>query len=79
MARTKKWDKKDAIKDLMEIKGSVFENIAREKVNGNECDQKLVKLAIDVIKELNAICGIKEEEEQADRGFDVKISVVDKV
>lgn len=79
MAKKKIWDKKDAIKDLLDIKTSVFEKIANEKVEGNECDQKLVKLAIDVIKELNSICGVKEDDEMADRGFDVKISVVDKV
>ena len=79
MARRKNWDKKDAIKDLLDIKTSVFEKIANEKVEGNECDQKLVKLAIDVIKELNSICGVKEDDEPSDRGFDVKISVVDKL
>ena len=70
------WTREQAIKDLLEIKKGVFEGIAR----GEEaCDQKTVKLAIDVIKELNVICGLRDEGESEDKGLEVKINVVDKV
>lgn len=74
MPRKKKevWTREQAIKDLIEIKKGVFDGI-------DTGDQKTVKLAIDVIKELNSICGLKEEVAEDDRGLEVKINVVDKV
>ena len=73
------WKKEQAISDLLEIKERVFESILNESEDGNGCDQKLVKLAIDVIKELNSISGFESSKsEEPDEGkLEVSINVVE--
>jgi len=73
------WKREQAISDLLEIKERVFESILTETEDGNGCDQKLVKLAIDVIKELNSISGFESSKsEEPDEGkLEVSINVVE--
>ena len=73
------WKKEQAICDLLEIKERVFESILTEAEDGNGCDQKLVKLAIDVIKELNSISGFEasKSEDGDDGKLEVSINVVE--
>ena len=77
--KTQLWKKEKAISDLLEIKERVFESILTETEDGNGCDQKLVKLAIDVIKELNSISGFESaKSEDCDDGkLEVSINVVE--
>ncbi len=73
------WKREQAIGDLLEIKERVFESILSETEEGNICDQKLVKLAIDVIKELNSISGFEspKADDSDDGKLEVSINVVE--
>ncbi len=73
------WKREQAIGDLLEIKERVFESILSETESGNSCDQKLVKLAIDVIKELNSISGFEsaKTDDNDDGKLEVNINVVE--
>ena len=73
------WKREQAIGDLLEIKERVFESILSETESGNTCDQKLVKLAIDVIKELNSISGFEasKSDDSDDGKLEVNINVVE--
>ena len=69
-----KWSKEKAISDLMKIKAGLFTELSKDCT-----DPKVAKLLVDIIKEINAICGIEDVADSENRGFEVNIRVVDNV
>ena len=68
-----KWSKEKAIADLMKIKEGLFAELSKDCA-----DPKVAKLLVDIIQEINAVCGIEDVADSENRGFEVNIRVVDK-